>query len=84
MYNNAPTPKQIKYANDIYKRTGITLPTQETFSAYREYIALNKRRTRCTAGVNKPQHWRGKDHTVCQNYARKLWRLPILSVERIH
>lgn len=42
MYNNAPTPKQIKYANDIYKRTGIALPTQETFSAYREYIALNK------------------------------------------
>lgn len=42
MYNNTPTKKQVKYANDIYERTGIPLPSQETFSAYREYIASNK------------------------------------------
>ena len=42
MYSNKPTQKQVKYANDISKRTGIPLPEQATFEAYREYISLNK------------------------------------------
>lgn len=42
MYSNKPTQKQVKYANDISKRTGVPLPEQATFEAYREYISLNK------------------------------------------
>ncbi len=42
MYTNMPTRKQIKYAKDISRRTGIPLPEQSTFDNYREYIALNK------------------------------------------
>ena len=42
MYNGLPTRKQVKYAQDISRRTGISLPNETTFSAYREYISKNK------------------------------------------
>ena len=42
MIYNTPTPKQVKYAKDISNRTGIPLPEQTTFNAYRDYIASNK------------------------------------------
>ena len=42
MIYNTPTQKQIKYANDIFVRTGIPLPEKFTFTAYKDYIASNK------------------------------------------